>query len=85
MRCPAPMSSTDARAYQNTTGREWYLPSIGELLELHAHKMAAGFSGFSFWSSTETGSTTANDLGDSSSPGSGDKATTTPVRPIRAF
>ena len=74
-----------ARSYQNTTGNEWYLPSINELIELHANKVPAGISGFSFWSSTEHDNTTAKDLGDSSSPGNGGKATTTPVRPIRAF
>lgn len=74
-----------ARGYQNTSGKEWYLPSIDELVQLQLNQVAVGLSSFSFWSSTEYDASSAKDLGGYSSPGNGDKATTTPVRPIRAF
>lgn len=74
-----------ARGYQNETGREWYLPSIDELQQLKINMVAAGISYFSFWSSTESGATTAMDLGVGVGPGDGDKSSQTPIRPIRAF
>ena len=74
-----------ARGYQNETRREWYLPSIDELQQLKINMVAAGISYFSFWSSTESGATTAMDLGVGVGPGDGDKSSQTPIRPIRAF
>lgn len=74
-----------ARSYQNTTLGDWYLPSIGELIELQRNQQAVGLTSFSFWSSTENDATTAKDLGGYSAPGNGNKSTTTPIRPIRAF
>lgn len=74
-----------ARGYRNTTREEWYLPSLGELEQLKINMVAAGLSSFSFWSSTENNATTAKDLGLGPYSGDGDKASTTPVRPIRAF
>ena len=74
-----------ARTYQNTTNLQWYLPSIEELQALQQNQIAVGLTSFSFWSSTENDASTAKDLGNFNAPGNGSKATTTKIRPIRAF
>jgi hypothetical protein len=81
----ATSAAVAARAYRGGSKSDWYLPSQDELLQLQANKSVADLSGFSFWSSTENDATTAKDLGNNQSPGNGNKASVTPVRPIRAF
>jgi hypothetical protein len=72
-----------AREYDGGGKSDWYLPAVYELVALYEQRTLIG-PGFSFWSSTQSGSSNAWDSGGNPSP-AGSKASATPVRPIRAF
>lgn len=72
-----------AREYDGGNQVDWYLPSRGELNQLHIYNQFAGVGGY--WSSSQVGGSEAWDQGDNGIQGEGQKSSTTAVRPIRAF
>lgn len=77
-------------ATANTVAGDWWLPSIGELMEMYWSLRTAGVGGFSFdfyWSSSEgpnDNQAWRQDFGDGSQRGV-DKSNNMRVRPVRGF
>lgn len=72
-----------AREYDGGNQVDWYLPSRGELDQLHIYNQFAGVGGY--WSSSQVGGGEAWDQGQNGFQGEAQKSSQTPVRPIRAF
>jgi hypothetical protein len=76
-----------ARAYKGGGYTDWYLPSRDELNKLYLNKVAIGGFANPYWSSTESGSTTAwtQFFTSGIQVFNGSKPTTYYVRAVRAF
>jgi hypothetical protein len=72
-----------AREHSGGNQVDWYLPSRGELDQLHVYNQFAGVGGY--WSSSQVGGSEAWDQGQNGFQGEAQKSSQTPVRPIRAF
>jgi hypothetical protein len=66
---------------------DWYLPATSELEALYNQRTTVGASTSGYWSSTETGATTASarDFYHLGNPNSKLKNLSSNVRPVRAF
>ena len=90
-RCAAGAAVT-ANAYSTAQAAagSWWLPSLGELLEMYRNLSAAGVGGFAiedYWSSSENTPTGAGaqDFVDGVQTGGFNKSANHRVRPVRAF
>jgi hypothetical protein len=72
-------------AYRGNNLSDWYLPSQDELVKIYDNKAQAGISTGIFWSSTETGLTTAWVINFSDGArGNNNKSAANPILAVRA-
>ena len=75
-----------ARAYRGNGLTDWYLPSKDELNALYLQKtVVGGFENDFYWSSSESGATTARTHDLEGTHSNASKATPVYLRPVRAF